>query len=225
MKLSETTIEFLKNFSIINQGLIVKKGNIIKTLSSNKNIKAEAIIEETFEKDFAVYDLNKTLAILSMNKENPEMTINEENLTFSGLSGHGKIRQRFSPINMIYGYDKLDRNIDINKFEVNLVLSEEVHKWIITVAAILKCPNIVIKSDDAKTIQIFAEDVKGAIVDDAFITVQGMTITPFKAVLKIDNIKIIPGAYNVSLSKGISRFNHLDKKITYWISLEETSKF
>jgi hypothetical protein len=225
MKLSETTIEFLKNFSTINQGLVVKKGNVIKTLASNKNIKAEATIEETFDKDFAIYDLTKTLGILSMNKDNPEVFVEKECLTFTG-AGTGKIHQRFSPSNMIAAYASVDEEIPVYEFEANLVLTEEVHRWILSVASILKCPNIVFRSVDGKSIQICAEDIKGAIADDASITVMGMTVKPFQGVMKLDNFKIIWGSYNVAISKaGLARFNHIDKKITYWISLEEQSKF
>ena len=134
MKLSENTMEVLKNFSTINQGLIVKKGNILKTLATNKNIKAEATIEEKFETDFAIYDLNKTLGILSMNKNAPEVQVDAEYLTFSNLGGHAKIRQRFATPSMIFGYDKLDKKIPIDEFEVNLALTQEVHTWILSLA-------------------------------------------------------------------------------------------
>ena len=224
MKLSENTIEVLKNFSTINQGLIVKKGKLLKTLSTNKNIKAEAKISEEFTQDFAIYDLNKTLGILSMNKTAPATEIEKDFLSFPGL---GKVRQRFSPPNLIFGYDKLDKKIDVEKFDVTLALTQEVHAWILSVASILKCPNIVIKSVDGKVIEIFAEDVKGEIVDDASIVVEGTASMPFKAVLKIENLKIIPGAYSVGIAKGgISKFSHTTKPILYWIALEQaTSKF
>jgi hypothetical protein len=226
MKLSENTIEVLKNFSTINQGLIVKKGSHLKTLSTNKNIKAEVDIAEEFTQDFAIYDLNKTLGILSMNKASPEVVVEKECLVFSGLGGHAKIRQRFAAPNLIFGYDKLDKKIEVEKFAANISLTQEVHNWIISVASILKCPNIVIKSVDGKIIEIFAEDVKGEIVDDASIVVEGTTSISFKAVLKIENLKIIPGAYMVSLAHGISKFAHRSKPLHYWIALEQaTSKF
>jgi hypothetical protein len=224
MKLSENTIEVLKNFATINQGLIVKKGSLLKTLSNNKNIKAEAEISEAFTQDFAIYDLNKTLGILSMNKAEPQVEVEENFLSFPGL---GKVRQRFAAPNLIFGHDKLDKKIDISNFDVTLSLTQEVHNWIFSVASILKCPNIVIKSADGKVIEIYAEDVKGEIVDDASIVVEGKASMPFKAVLKIENLKIIPGSYTVSIAKsGVSKFNHKTKPLLYWISLEQqTSKF
>ena len=226
MKLSETTIEILKNFSTINQGLIVKKGSVIKTLSPNETIKAEALIDEHFDIDFAVYDLTKTLALLSMNKDNPQIDLNSDHIAFYGAGGNGKIRQRYSSPNLISGYNKLDRNINITDFDVTIELSEEMHKWIFSVAAILKCPNIVVVGEAGQGVRIFAQDVKGAIVDDASVLVDGTVkdafkANSFKAVFKIENFKILPGAYKIEISsKGISRFCHKNKPVLYWIPLE-----
>ena len=57
MKLSEKTIALLKNFSSINQSILFKKGNVLRTMSVMKNILAEVDIEECFPQDFAIYDL------------------------------------------------------------------------------------------------------------------------------------------------------------------------
>ena len=227
MKLSENTVEILKNFAILNQGLVVKKGNILKTVSINKSIKAEALIEEEFKQDFAIYDLNKTLGIFSLNKGiQPEVEVEKDCLKFTGC-GTGTIRQRYASPALIFGHDKLDSPMNIEKFEAHVILSKEVYSWIFSVASILGCPNVVIKSSNGKGIQVFAEDVKGAIVDDAFIGINGVTDGPFQAVLKIENLKIIPGDYDVAISKnGITRFKHQTKKIVYYITLEsKTSRF
>ena len=61
MKLSEKTLNILKNFSSINQSILVKQGNQLRTISVAKNILAEAEIKEDFPRDFAIYDLNQFL--------------------------------------------------------------------------------------------------------------------------------------------------------------------
>ena len=66
MKLSNNTTNILKNFSQINQSILIKQGNKLKTISVMKNILAEAEIEEDFEADFAIYDLNQFLSGLSL---------------------------------------------------------------------------------------------------------------------------------------------------------------
>lgn len=228
MKLSESTVEILKNFATINQGLIVKPGKVLRSLSNNRAIMAEAQIEEEFESEFGIYDLNKTLGLLSMTKgTTPDIKIEKEFLTFSGL---GKIRQRHTAINMIFGHDRVGKTITIPSFDVNFVLTQEIHNWIFSVASILKCPNIVVRSGEyeqrlcGRPIELAAMDVKGLIVDDASITVAGTVDIEFTAVLKIENLKIISGAYDVGINKGgVTKFTHKDKKVVYWISLEQTS--
>ena len=50
MKLTNGTINVLKNFSTINQNLVIKEGSAISTMSAMKNIVAKATVEENFDK-------------------------------------------------------------------------------------------------------------------------------------------------------------------------------
>ena len=58
MKLSESTVNVLKNFSGINQSLQFKSGNILRTISPMKTVFVEATVYENFSKEFALFDLN-----------------------------------------------------------------------------------------------------------------------------------------------------------------------
>ena len=66
MKLSTDTREVLKNYSTINSNLLVSAGNQIATMSQMKNIVSKATLPDTFETEFAIYDLNEFLAALSL---------------------------------------------------------------------------------------------------------------------------------------------------------------
>ena len=66
MKISHYTTSVLKNFSTINQNLVIKEGNTITTMSAMKNIVAKAEVEETFPQQIAIYDLNEFLGALSL---------------------------------------------------------------------------------------------------------------------------------------------------------------
>ena len=66
MKLSNETVTVLKNFSTINQNLVIKAGSKLSTMSAMKNIVASADVQEDFPQDFAIYDLNEFLAALSL---------------------------------------------------------------------------------------------------------------------------------------------------------------
>jgi hypothetical protein len=219
MKLSENFVEVLKNFASINSGLIIKPGNVIRTISQNKTILARAVVDETFENEFGIYDLNKLLALLSLNKSALEVEIENESFVFLGLNGKGKIRQRFTDTKFIMGPPS--KELKIEKFNVDLTLTQEIFDWVFNVSSILKCPNIVVAGEAGENITISAVDVKGEVVDSASVELGTVASANFKAVFKIDNLKVIPGEYTVQISKvGVSLFTHKTKKLQYWISIE-----
>ena len=222
MKLSENFVEVLKNFAGINSGLVFKPGNVLRTISSNKAILAQAEVEETFENEFGIYDLNKMLALLSLNKSaGPELVIEKEALAYGGLNGKGRIKQRFTDPKLILAPP--NKNINIPKYDVQFQLSKEVFDWVFNVSSILKCPNIVVSSEGGE-ITINAVDVKGEVVDTADVDVEGESDKKFKAVFKIDNLKVLPGDYQVEIAAvGVSRFTHKTRKLTYWVAIEAAS--
>ena len=56
MKLSSETLTVLQNFAKLNSGIQFKAGNKIKTISTGKNVLAEATLKDSFPQDFCVYD-------------------------------------------------------------------------------------------------------------------------------------------------------------------------
>jgi hypothetical protein len=223
MKLSENTVTTLKNFASINQGLVIYPGNKLRTISSSKAILAEADIDETFKFEFGIYDLNKLLGVLTMTKgDQPEVKLEKEFISFTGLGGKAASRIRFTASNLIL---KPPTNSIKATYEIKFDLTAEILDWVFNVASVLKCPNVVVKGD-GKEVSLWAMDVKGEIVDDANVTV-GKTDREFSAALKIENLKLIAGAYTVEISsKGVSKFTSTNNKLTYWIALEQGhSKF
>ena len=101
MKLSNDTLTLLKNFATINQGIMFKKGKTIRTVSTLKNLMAEATITEEIPTDFGVYDLNNFLSVITLHKEEPTLDFQDNNVLISGLQGRSKIKYRFCAPNMI----------------------------------------------------------------------------------------------------------------------------
>lgn len=219
MKLSDNTVKVLKNFSTINQGLVVKPGKTLRTISPNKAVLAEATVAEKFPHEFGIYDLNKSLSLLSMSTEN-EVEVEKDFLEFTGLAGRGKIRQRFTASNLILSPP--DKKVVSANPDVKFKLSLDVLNWIFSVANVLKCPNFVFKGQDqADGMQIIATDVKGQIVDDASVNVDASFDEPFSVAIKVENLKVIPQAYDVILSSnGLSVFTSEDESLKYWIAIE-----
>jgi hypothetical protein len=220
MKFSENTLEVLKNFATLNQGIVVKPGNVLRTVSTLKTVVAEAVVEETFPNEFGVYDLNKLLSVISGNKNAPDISFEKEYLSFASV---GKIRIRYTEPTLILAPPK--KNLDLPSVDVNFDFTSEIQNWVFHIAAILKTPNIVVKCDGkGEDINILAVDVKGEIVDDASVKVNGSSDIAFQAVYKIDNLKILPGAYKVEISSaGISKFTNENKNVKYWIAIEKAS--
>jgi len=223
MKLSENTLDILKNFASLNQGIVIRPGNVLRTVSENKAVLAEATVEESFPNEFGIYDLHKLLSVVSSNKSSPDISFEKEYLSFTSV---GKIRIRYSDISHILAPPK--KSIELPSVDVSLDFTSEIQNWIFSTAAILKAPNIVVKCNgEGEDINILAMDVKGEIVDDASVKVNGESDTAFQAVFKVENLKILPGAYKVEISSsGVSKFTNESKNVSYWIAIEKgSSKF
>ena len=99
MKISIETLNILKNFSTINSSLVVKKGNVLRTISPAKNILANFTCPENFDNDFAVYDLNEFLGGLSLFKD-PDFDFTDPSYLLI-KSGGSKVKYFFSDPSVI----------------------------------------------------------------------------------------------------------------------------
>jgi len=222
MKLSETTLSVLKNFANINPGLVFKVGNSLRTISTNKALYAEATVEESFPREFGIYDLNKLLGVLSLH-ENADLNFADQYLELGGVGGRSRTRIRYTEAKLIQSPPE-GKSIKAATYDVSLKLSASDLLWIEKIGAVLKCPYVVISNTDGKIV-VEAADVKGEIVDDSALTISdSTTATPFKFVLKVENLKLLPGDYEVFInSKGISKF--VGTPVTYFVAVEQSSSF
>jgi len=221
MKLSKETIEVLKNFSGINQSIVVKEGSKLKTVNSLKNILAHATVEEDFPKEFAIYDLTEFLGLLSSMSE-PELTFNKSDVTVS--SGTRKVKYRYADTDYIV---KPEKDIDMPESEIKFKLSEEVYVSLEKVATILQLHDICLKGcAKSGKILLCATNKKNDSSNDYSEEVGEGVTKNFNIVMKKENLKIVPGDYDVSISsKGISHFKNVNLDLEYWIALEPTSEY
>ena len=77
MKFSKELIATLKNFSTINTGIFLQKGDFIMTRSVNGATYGESVLPAGVELEFdvAIYDLNGFLSILSLSGEDSEVSV------------------------------------------------------------------------------------------------------------------------------------------------------
>ena len=221
MKLSESTINVLKNFATINAGMQFKEGSVVRTINKGQNVLGKATIKESFEKDFVIYDLNRFLSLYS-SLNDPEIVVNADSNNITIKSGTSKTTYGLADESMIVAPPA--KELKIENAEVNFRLTKEDMSQVLKLSGILGLPNIAVIGNGSE-ISISALDVKNADTDVFSIKV-GETSSNFKMIFNTENMKMVPGNYDVAISsKGISHFKHATDAIEYWIATEAGSKY
>ena len=220
MKLSDKTLSVLKNFSSINQSILFREGNKLRTISVMKNILAEATITEEFTKDFGIYDLNQFLNNLGLH-QNPELDFANDGYV---VIREGKSRSKyfFADPNVII--TPPDKAINLPTEDVCFELSTQVLDKLLKAASVLQLPDISAVGE-AGVVKLVVRDKKND-TSNAHEEVVGETNSEFMFNFKVENIKILPGTYEVVISqKLLSRFKNTGFSVTYYIAMEPDSTF
>jgi hypothetical protein len=225
MKLSDNTLSVLKNFGNINQGIYLKKGKVLRTVSTGKNILAKAEIPDDIPTDFGIYDLNEFLSVVSLHRNDLELQFDEKNVLISGQKGRSKIKYRFCEPTMIVSPP--EKELQMPSPEIEVSLSAEDFKWILDSANVLGSPHIAIESDGTD-IKVVTFDVSNdaAHTQSMKLDVEG-TGNKYKMIFKTENIqKVLSGPYDIKVSsKGIAFFKNTKFPIEYYITTEIGSSF
>ena len=220
MKLSDKTISVLKNFSSINQSILVKEGNKLRTISVMKNILAEANIEEEFSKDFGVYDLNQFLNGLSLH-QNPELDFANDGYVVI-REGRSRSKYFFADPNVIV--TPPDKAIQLPTEDVCFELSTEQLEKLLKASSVYQLPDLSAIGENG-VVKLVVRDKKNDTSND-FAVIVGETDKKFSFNFKVENIKVLPGTYEVVVSqKLLSRFTSKNHDLTYYIALEPDSTF
>jgi hypothetical protein len=223
MKFSQKTIEVLKNFSMFNPGIFIKPGKVIRTIGNDKDIVAEYVCDEKFEKKFGIYDLTSLLSVLSLQKDIPEIEIGDTAMKITNLSGRNTINYRFTSEEMILLPP--EKNVQMPEAEINIELSADDLEIIKRSVNILSSPNISISSDGKK---VYAKcfDVKTDSASTSELELADGDGSTYNMIFKEEAWKIIPGNYEISIStKGISHFKNKDINLQYWITTQPGSTY
>ena len=217
MQLSSETTAVLKNFASINPNLLVKPGTSLRTISPTKSVMARAIVEENFDKGFAIFDLSQFLGRLSL-FDNPELTISDSFMEISEGDEYSEFAFA-APENIVAPPEK---EITLPKPEINFELTEKNFTKVMKAMSVSGLPEIAVTGEDGKLL-LQAIDSKGK-SNDVFTINIGKTKLSFTMIFRADNLKIIPGDYTVAISsKGLANFK--SEKVEYWIAVEQNSKF
>ena len=220
MKLSDNTLTILKNFASINNSILVKEGNRLRTISVAKNILAEAEITEEFPRDFAVYDLNQFLNGLSLHQD-PDLDFTEQSY-LSIKEGKRRVKYFYADPNVIISPP--EKEIQLPSSDVCFQLDSASLEKLVKAAAVYQLPDLSAVGE-AGVIKLVVRDKKNDTSNEYAIIV-GETEDEFTFNFRVENIKIIPGAYDVVVSsKLLSRFTNQKYNLSYWIALEPDSQF
>jgi len=220
MNLSDNTLTILKNFAGINNSILVKQGNILRTISVAKNILAEAEINEEFPREFAVYDLNQFLNGLGLHQD-PELDFSE-NSYLTIREGKRKVKYFFADPNVIVSPP--EKNITLPSEDVSFQLDSTSLEKLLKAATVYQLPDFCVVGSSG-LVNLVVRDKKNDTSNEYSITV-GETDKEFTFNFKVENIKIIPGAYDVVVSsKLLSQFTNTQHDLKYYIALEPDSTF
>ena len=220
MKLSEKTFTLLKNFATINNSVLVKKGSKLRTISIAKNILAEATVNEEFPRDFAIYDLNQFLNGLGLHQD-PELDFTEESY-LNIREGKRRVQYFFADPAVIISPP--EKEINLPSEDVHFQLDSITLEKLLKAAAVYQLPDLSAVGE-AGVVKLVVRDKKND-TSNEFAIVVGDTDKEFVFNFKVENIKIIPGAYNVVVSqKLLSKFTNESLDLKYFIALEPDSTF
>ena len=220
MKLSESTINLLKNFSSINQSILFKEGNKLRSISVMKNVLAEATIAEEFPKDFGIYDLNQFLNGLSLHNS-PELDF--ENNQFVVIK-EGKMRSKYFFADASVIVSPPEKEITLPTEDVCFQLTSQQLEKLKKAASVYQLPDISAIGENG-VVKLVARDKKNDTSND-FSIIVGETEEEFVFNFKEENLKIVPGTYDVIVSsKLLSKFTNQNLDVTYYIALEPDSTF
>jgi hypothetical protein len=216
MKLSKETVGLIKNFAGINSNLLLKSGNKLATISAQKNVMADAVVTETFP-DFGIYDLNEFLGAMSL-FEDPELTFNDKWVTIE--QGGNSIKYFAAEASVLTAPQKA---ITFPDPEIEFNMSATMLSMIQRTASVLRASDVSIVGDGS-TVSVVVGDKKNA-TGNSYNSSVGATDKKFKVNLKVENLKMIPGDYAVSVSsKKISRFKGAGD-LVYYVAVEADSTF
>jgi hypothetical protein len=222
IKISKRTLDILKNFSSINTGLIVAEGNVLTTLSTSKNIFAEAKVDEVFTKQFALWDLGKFLGTVSLFKD-PEFVFEDNYVTVK--SGASSVRYYYCDSRLVTSTSK---KITMPKAVVSFELKNKEFSELMKAASVLQAPHLCVRSSECgENIEIAATD-KVDPTSNFYAVVVGKNTSKatFDFVFDTDNLKILPGDYQVFISeKIVSQFTNKNEPLAYWIALNTESTY
>ena len=215
--LSKTTLDVLKNFATINSSIVFRAGNTLRTISNAENILAKCTSEETFPVDFAIYDLSQFLSGISLFND-PQLDFSRDD--FVRIVGNGRAVKYYFSDPEITLKSAPEKNVNFPGADIQFNLTEHDLVALQRSSGVYGLPDMSFQSKDGE-IQLVLKDKENDTSNTYKQSVSGTCTGDYSLDVKIENIRLLPGDYNVKVSKGlISEWNSTNLDLTYYIALE-----
>jgi hypothetical protein len=222
MQLSDNTLAVLKNFASIQPNVVLQEGNVVKTIAEAKNVMAVATLDQSFDKEVGIYNLDEFLSVLGL-VDSPDLNFQDDFVTVNSGAGRSQVKYFYSDPSILTSPAK---DIPMPEAEVKFTLDEATFKKVLRAAGALGHEKMTITSTDGGVLLTVVDNTDAT--SNAFeIVVPGTFESEnFTFVMNIANLKLISGDYDVEVSSRlISKFTNKSADICYYIALEKSSTY
>jgi len=219
MKLNKDVLNVLKNYSTINQGITVKEGNELETISLKQSLYStftNKVVEEgqvTFPREFSIYDLNGFLSVVSL-FDDPSFEFGADYVSI-GQAGEWVIYYYSEPSII----DSPPETINFPEPDFDFFLSGDKLSKILKAANVLSANSIKFASDGNKIVAS-TFDRSGASDNTFTIDIDQYNGEPFESVIEIDELKVMGGSYTIGVKDNqFLRWASETQNIIYYVIL------
>ena len=215
------TMEVIRNFGTINQNLVVRQGNVLRTIADAKNVLAQATLEEDFPQDFGIYDVNEFIGAYNLVEDG---TVHYQDKHMVIANGQSSINYFYSDIEMLT--NPPEKDLQVPDPEVTFNLTQDILSQLRKASSALGHKSVIIGSIEDGTVTLSIVDPKNTTSNEYTIEVDGAWHGDIhvnaRLSINIDNLKLLPGDYAVEVSsKLISKFTNVSRQLQYWVALEK----
>jgi gp45 sliding clamp, C terminal len=221
MKLSQNTLTVLKNFSVINNSIVLKPGKVQKTISPQKTIMAQAELEEDFPVEFAIFDLSNFINNATM-EQNSELEFSDEAVEIK--TSKFNFFYYASAANLILSPG--DKELEIAKPDAEFDLSKDNLETLLKLSAMNNLPNIsIISSSGELSVRVHnkvEEKTNKRSAYGKYVLAQQADYKDFEVVFRTENLKMIPMDYHVRINfQGFAIFENKTAKLKYIVTIQK----
>lgn len=224
MKVSKDTLEVLKNFSGIQCNLLIEPGDVIKTMSEQKNVLAECKVADTFDTEIAIYDLNKFIGVVSLFTD-PDFNFGKNSVAIT--EGKVEVDYRYAEKRTL----KIppEKGLTMPDIALEFILKKDDLESLLKASAVLGVSNFVLRGsdDDAELVVCDLKNVTSNTYAKKVDVVNHSSVGEYTICLNAETLRFLPGDYSVQVTKQVCRFESIGRAkkgldLVYFVATESS---